>query len=195
MTRPNRITRRCQVCGAPFSPTNRQVANGQGHYCTRACANFRSREMAIARFWSKPDKTSSTRGCWLFPSVHRVSGYGQFSPTPRQNVLAHRFAWEITHGPIPDGIDVLHECDVRNCVNPAHLWLGTNDENMADMVAKGRAARGNKNPRAALDEAKVRAIRAARAAGVTAGELALLYGVHKNHIQRVVSARSWAHIE
>lgn len=89
-------------------------------------------------FWAKVQKTDT---CWLWTAaIGRLTGYGQFCVF-RRPIKAHRFAWVLTRGPIPDGLFVCHHCDVRHCVNPAHLWLGTNLENMRDAQAKGRLRR------------------------------------------------------
>lgn len=90
---------------------------------------------AIAdRFWSKVQKTD---GCWEWQGGRFNFGYGRAWDGERQ-VLAHRLAFALTSGAIPDGLHVLHKCDVPLCVNPAHLFLGTHADNMADKCAKGR---------------------------------------------------------
>jgi hypothetical protein len=86
------------------------------------------------RFWSKVRKSD---GCWLWGASIKTTGYGQFFRGPRIE-KAHRVSYELTHGPIPEGLYVLHRCDVRACVRPDHLFLGTISDNSRDMIYKGR---------------------------------------------------------
>lgn len=87
-------------------------------------------------FWPKVLKTET---CWLWTATLSNKGYGKIGVcNPRRVASAHRVAWELTHGPIPDGLWVLHKCDVRACVNPSHLFLGMAKDNTDDMNRKGR---------------------------------------------------------
>jgi hypothetical protein len=108
------------------------------------------RPIAI-RFWEKVDKPGGADACWLWTGTPDVNGYGKlwwFDHT-NKGKFAHRISWELHNGPIPDGLFVLHSCDNPPCVNPKHLFLGTQLDNMRDMVAKGR----DRNP-AAINRAK-----------------------------------------
>ncbi len=129
----------CQCgCGrkAPLARTNESA---QGHVKgqpMRYCAghSLASGKSDGERFWSRVEKTD---GCWLWRGHCDRLGYGQFWLGPG-HTSAHRAAWILTNGFIPDGLNVLHTCDNCRCVRPGHLFLGTHLDNMRDMVTKGR---------------------------------------------------------
>lgn len=107
---------------------------------------------------------------------------------------AHRLAWIEAHGPIPDGLYVLHHCDNRPCCNPfgtRHLFLGTNLDNMADMVAKGRHSHRTTHWKSKLTEEDVTYIRA-NPAGVSQGALGRQFGVRQPHISNIIRGKAWA---
>src|SRR5437667_3887741 len=89
----------------------------------------------VLNFWDRVKKTSK---CWLWNGVILSTGYGQYRTKRNRRIPPHRYVWEITFGPIPKGLCVLHKCDVRNCVRPSHLFLGTKAENVWDCIQKGR---------------------------------------------------------
>lgn len=91
-------------------------------------------------FWENIEKTDS---CWIWKAGKNPDGYGMMFYHGKYKG-AHRISWSIHHGDIPDGLCVLHRCDVRNCVNPEHLFLGNHKKNMEDMCRKGRHALGNR---------------------------------------------------
>lgn len=143
-------------------------------------------------------KTDPATGCWVWTACIDNSGYGQIRMggrgAPRR--AAHRASYEIHAGPIPDGLLACHTCDNRACVNPAHIFLGTYADNMADCVQKGRIARlfGERGGMARLTTANVRDIRDCASKGVGHATLAQRYGVSDRHVGRIVSKASWAHL-
>ncbi len=136
-------------------------------------------------------------GCWLWRGALNRPGWTGYGVTweKRRPLLAHRAAWLAWRGPIPPGRWVLHRCDVRQCVNPDHLFLGTRADNQADMVAKGRHLYGERNTEAKLTEASVKAIKAGLRAGCRYNDLAALHGVAMSTISMISSGRRWAHVQ
>lgn len=144
-------------------------------------------------------------GCWLWLGHIPKSGYGQFRMTtdPRERCEgAHRASWILHNGSIPNGLDVLHRCDVRCCVNPHHLFLGTKLDNMQDAASKGRMNwkpsdkprihRGEKHNQARLTVADILVIRGSAWKGV---DLAKRYSVTPTQISRIRLGKSWKHLE
>lgn len=147
---------------------------------------------AVSRFWSKIDRRSESE-CWLWTAGKKEDGYGAFSNDERRQVGAHRFAWELENGPVPDGYLVCHRCDEPSCCNPGHLFLGTPAQNSADMRAKGRQAKGERVSTNKLGSGSVSAIRCLWALGVGSQQyIADLFGVSQSHVSSIVRRRHWA---
>ena len=133
----------CPSCGeerAVTQPTHSRITTGRATGMCRSCTtSSRPRAPLDERFWAKVDRASSD-ACWPWLATHGRFGYGEFKVGGRsgRSVKAHRVAWELTHGPISDGLFVLHRCDNPPCCNPGHLFLGTHADNMRDMAQKGR---------------------------------------------------------
>lgn len=117
-------------------------------------------------------------------------GYGQFR-VKGVAFLAHRLAYMLAYGPIPDGLVVRHACDNPACVNPSHLELGTHGDNAKDRATRGRGARGERHGNAKLTAQQVRDIRDKRAAGVKLKPLAQEYGVHISLISQIANGKMW----
>lgn len=148
------------------------------------------------RFWLRVDKKGPLlRGngrCWVWKGARLSDGYGHLMVAGR-SYRAHRWSYEQNFGPIPPGLSVLHRCDSPPCVNPSHLFLGTQVDNMRDSAAKGRQGHpGEKNGRAKLTAANVAAIRAAATGRYgERSELARQYGISSNQIGLILDGRSW----
>lgn len=148
------------------------------------------------RFWAKVHPEPNT-GCWLWDGNIRENGYGRAWDSERQlPILAHRLAWILARGPIPDGLLVGHRCHLRQCVNPAHLFVGTRRESMDDTFLKGndRRSHGSAHPDAILDDAKVTEARRLWSEGVRIAQLARDFGVKVETMASVVHGRTWKHI-
>lgn len=145
------------------------------------------------RFWSKVSKTES---CWLWTGCTNRDGCGELGAGKSSaRGLAHRISYAIHFGAIPDGLCVCHRCDIKICVNPSHLFLGTHADNMRDRDAKGRNVRGVASPEAKLTESQVRDIRAMHASGkFSQRALAKQFGVGQPHISSVCRIKTWKHI-
>lgn len=150
------------------------------------------------RFWSKVDRSGGPDACWPWTARIGAGGYGSFAFDHTHPRGAHRVAFELTHGPIPAEdpgsarIFVLHRCDNRPCCNPAHLFIGTHDENMADMVAKGRQAVGERSGQARLTADEVLAIRKMVADGATYRQAAERFGVSTPCVGEIARRWTWA---
>jgi hypothetical protein len=165
----------------------------------------------IELFWSRVDKSPGhgpQGDCWEWIGciqLGKSAGYG-IQMCDGKSQRAHRIAWQMERGPIPEGIHVLHHCDNRKCVNPEHLFLGTNYDNVQDKLRKGRHLRGEdaakySNPKRGSDnwhsrftDAQVIEMRQWAAEGMNYGEIARRVGTRCHVVNMIVHGRRWAHI-
>ena len=188
MTNPAKAKgdRACK-CGCGQPPASPAARFARGHRATPRLTDV---------FWPKVKKGAH---CWEWQAYIRPSGYGQLGvPGARRTVDAHRASWIIHNGPIPDGLFVCHTCDNRRCVRPDHLFLGTNAENIADAVSKGRIkatrARGLASGNGRLTDEQVAEIKRrhrprvhpARSTGASTSELAREFNVTGQYIGQLV---------
>lgn len=129
--------------------------------------------------------TVIANGCWEWQRAILKTGYGAFRKDNRQ-WRAHRYSHTITNGPIPAGMDVMHSCDNRKCVNPAHLSIGSRIQNMRDAARKGRMPKGEAHVRAKLtykDAARIRLL----CETMMQKDVAAIFGVHKTTVCAVIN--------
>jgi hypothetical protein len=138
------------------------------------------------RFWSKAHPEALS-GCWLWHGALMNSGYGRFWLSSA--VAAHRHAYALVHGPIARTAQVCHRCDVKACVNPDHLFLGTASDNQVDALKKQRRRSVKLNPDT------VREVRAMCSMGVSQREVARRFCVSQTTVSRSVARITWCHVE
>ncbi len=189
-------------CGTVTAAGGRvQPQGAAGLECNMAHGSQRQRadgspRLTVAeRFWSKVDRRGADE-CWPWLAYRDGKGYGQFYDGNKL-VKAHRMARELTCGSLPDGASLLHRCDHPWCCNPGHTFPGTQADNTADMVAKGRArgCRGEANPQAKLSEQGVKELRRRHADGESCAALARWYGIGETVTRKIVKREKWSHVQ
>lgn len=137
-------------------------------------------------------------GCWIWQKKKSNNGYGEFAFGGGRNGRAHRVSYFAHIGEIPEGMDVCHRCDVRSCVNPDHLFLGTRSDNLIDASKKNRVSRthqkkGSAHPASKLSEADIPKIRARLALGHSRASIARSYAVSDRIILLIDRGQAWRH--
>lgn len=165
----------CEECGIEFS------GRGCSKYCSTECY-----------FWNHTDMTPGygpQGDCWRWTGeINPATGYGQTQvPTCGMKSTAHRHAYRLAHGVDPGELSVLHRCDVRDCCNPTHLFLGTSRDNWKDALAKGRM-------KVAIPKLTTEEVQAIRRSSDSVRELAARHKVAKGAIRGILEGRSWKHV-
>jgi uncharacterized protein YerC len=142
------------------------------------------------RFWAKV-KRGEPSECWLWQGARNGSGHGLIMPAKgsRSTTTAHRVSWTLHFGPIPDGMYVLHDCDVAPCVNPTHLHLGTHADNMREASERRRFAGRTPHRRKPVD---IDTIRQMRADGMSQQTIADALGIGQSTVSRVLTGVHWS---
>lgn len=184
----------CVECGGQYyvPPSHRENSK----YCSRECFSKVDkswlRKDLESRFWEKVEKTES---CWLWTGalLKAAGGYGSIRVDGKA-LRAHRVAYELVVGPIPDGMLLRHSCDNPRCINPAHLTPGNARENTQDALDRNRHVVGEQNHNSKLENHAISTIRAALASGVPGKYLAKQFGVSQGTISNIKNNRKWKYV-
>jgi len=155
------------------------------------------KEERIARLFESRVVEITPSGCHIWTGMLNGQGYGLIRMGAKQR-RAHRIAWEAVNGPIPDGLGLMHSCDVRCCVNPDHLTPGTQAENLKDMFAKRRGkipdVRGERQGSAKLTADMVRAIRKMDGT-MPRKQIAEMFRVDVSNVGLICRRKAWVHVD
>lgn len=184
----------CEHCGLVFKSRQHKP-----RFCSVECVRaYKMTTLSVQKFWAKVDKSGD---CWVWTGCRNEDGYGSFNSKALCVGRAHRASYVLTYGRIPDGLQVLHKCDNPPCVRPDHLFLGTNADNVADRIAKGRKTtpgkvyRGSESRLAKLTEKQVIAIRERYSKeDVPQHQIAREMGVSQSLISMIITRHIWAHV-
>lgn len=178
----------CDTCGVAFE-TYPKRDRPPPRFCAKRC--YRGERSLPQRFFSHVSVGADT-SCWMWTSG-TSDNYGSFGWCGRR-IPAHRASWLLHGRHLPPGLCVLHRCDVRRCVNPQHLFVGTRRDNNKDRNAKGRQARGETNAASKLKATQVLAIRMRCLAGERQIDVASSLGLAPCTISQIVNRKRWAHL-
>lgn len=167
---------------------------------TRNQSSMRSR---FLRDLSSPDAvkghcTISERGCWIWNHAKNQFGYAIFTLQNRIICVGHRYVWQLCNGPIPYGLIICHHCDTPSCVNPDHLCLGTQKDNIRDMIQKGRMGwrpKGEQQHSSIFTKTQIREMRRMHSKGLKIVEIWPKFGGSYQSVRRAIRGISWAHIK
>ena len=184
------LSKVCQRCNSIFMrPKNCYGSVWKTKkFCSYECFNSR-RTIRYEAFEEKyiPEPNS---GCWIWMGSLNAGGYGEFRYGTK-SIKAHRYSFFFHKGPISHGKFLLHSCDMRSCVNPDHLRVGSHVDNMSDMVKRGRSPRGERAAKSKLTNDQVQAIRVAKG---NYNEIADRFGIGAGQARRIILNEHWKHL-
>lgn len=185
------VTRQCRACSKEINVLPCKLKE-TGNFCSTSCASWyiRGAMTVEERFWSHVPIRDAGK-CWIWDGTINQNGYGIHSERGK-NILAHRYSYELHFGVSPQEKMVCHHCDNPPCVNPEHLFLGTNTDNMQDAAKKDRISFGDRHWKARLTEQEVKEIlRLNQLGSVTKTSLARQFGVSLTHLCAITNGRKW----
>ena len=146
----------------------------------------------LDRFWDKVCPEPNT-GCWLWTGETK-KGYGRISTGGREGrlIAAHRLSWTLFKSPVDATLEVCHRCDVRRCVNPDHLFLGTHGDNMRDMIRKGRHRLSARTTKFVWSPDAVEAMKQLSEAGWSGARIARAFGADVDYVYRILGGKRWS---
>lgn len=202
----------CFGCGTIFTrPThlyNATERKGSNHFCTKSCRSkyvaSQQHKTTVEEFWASVDKTPGqgpNGDCWIWTGARDRDGYGLTAygrdrniPGRKGSQKSHRISYEVSTGPIPPGLDVMHSCDNPPCCNPAHLSPGTRKDNMGDAVVRDRIPKGERSYATKLTNADVEQILVYSLAGYKKSEVTKILDISYSIVGKVIDGLRWKHI-
>lgn len=184
----NKVINLCLYCGNQFQTLKTENKRGKGKFCSRICVNKGTPRKPLSLkkiLYRNILPESNEKGCWLYTKLI-MKGCGHIN-IKGIKVPAHRISYEIHNGEIPKGMYICHKCDVRACVNPEHLFIGTHQDNMNDKVKKNRAGRK-------LNYQQVINIKKRLLTGDSDLSISKEFNVNRQTINKIKLNQSWSHV-
>ena len=189
-------TRICSVCKIEHSNKSGMKKKDGSNYLARKCYQCSKSHPGLRtkeeRFWEKVDKKSF--GCWEWTAHLDKRGYGRFGVSDGKGIGAHRYSYALHNGAFKKALYVCHKCDNPKCVNPEHLFLGTHQDNMDDMVRKGRqrSLKGEESPSCKISQETAQAVLDSE---LTYSQTAEKFGMTKSSVAAIKARRMWKHLK
>lgn len=192
------IEKYCPNCNKIFYPLIANINRGYGKFCSVSCAMFyrwksrkKSRISILDEFLNFINTMGNKDNCWLWEKTVNKNGYAILYHS--KSIKLHRYSYEYFNGKIENGLYVCHKCDIRNCINPNHLFLGTHKDNMDDMIKKDRhnVAKGESHYCSKLKCNDIYEIKIMLQKGIRIVVIAKKYHVSPGAISKIKHNRSW----